>query len=229
MPDPSRQNVALAPTRGRANSTAGIRKPSPVPRNDTGSAVAVDEIDGEPTVEEPLDTAPPRRSKLVTKLVASLVVLVVCAGATAWFTWKTNTALSTSPLSNTALSDAAGSTEVIGQATQAVEQVFSYTYTDLPKTERAMNSWLTGRAVEQYQALYGQLKTQAAQQKLTLQTTVRTIGVVSLQGDRAELLAFLDQRAVREGTATPSTGGGQLKIVAERAGGTWKVSDFGTL
>jgi len=181
------------------------------------------------TVEEPLDMAPPRRSKLVTKLVASLVVLVVCAGATAWFTWKTNTALSTSPLSNTALSDAAGSTEVIGQATQAVEQVFSYTYTDLPKTERAMNSWLTGRAVEQYQALYGQLKTQAAQQKLTLQTTVRTIGVVSLQGDRAELLAFLDQRAVREGTATPSTGGGQLKIVAVRAGGTWKVSDFGTL
>ena len=50
-------------------------------------------------------------------------------------------------------------------------------------------------------------------------------GVVSLTGDRARLLVFLDQTAQRAGAAA-TTAAAQLSVTAHLVGGHWRISDL---
>ena len=152
------------------------------------------------------------------------LVAVLLGSAAVWFGVAAAQLHNGPAASNSALTDAAATAEVKRQITTAINAVFSYDYANISKTEQSARRLLTGSAGAEYEQLIGTVKQQAPQQKLVLTTTVVSAGVVMLQGDRARLLVFADQRNVRSDTGEASYAGAQFAVDAVRAGGIWKIS-----
>lgn len=123
---------------------------------------------------------------------------------------------------NKALTDAAATSRVSGEVGDALARIFSYTPDGVARTEQDAKDVLDGKAARQYESLFGQVREQVAEQKLTLATRVVSSGVTSLRGDRARLLFFLDQTTTREGRK-PTTAAAQLSVSAERRDGDWRI------
>ena len=128
--------------------------------------------------------------------------------------------------SNQALADAAATSEVNGQISDAVAKVFSYDFADTAKTEKAANELLVGDAVGKYNELFATIKEQAPKQKLVVTTTVKTSAVKLLQDDRAEVLLFVDQNAVRTDSGENNIGPAQILVGAEKQGDQWKINQI---
>ncbi|MFG1806431.1 hypothetical protein [Streptomyces sp. NPDC049040] len=131
---------------------------------------------------------------------------------------------------NTALTDTARTSEVKGQIAAAVNAVFSYDYADTARTDAAARRLLTGKAVQQYAGMLAEVRTQAPAQKLVLTTTVTDTGVETIDGDRAHVLVFADQR----NTSTAKAGAGStyaaamFAVDAVHQDGTWKIASIDT-
>lgn len=160
---------------------------------------------------------------LTIALGAVAVVFLAAATVFGVFAYRTSNDASAS---NSALADPVETSSVIGQVTNAVQTVFSYNYTDTAKTEQAAQTLLTGKAVDQYNQLFGQVKQLAPQQKLVDTVTVQQAGVKMLDGDRAEVLLFLDQRAVRTDNGQSNGGPSQMIASAQKINGVWKINNF---
>lgn len=168
----------------------------------------------EEVVPEPV---PRSRRPLVFGAVA-----LVMASLAGWFALEARDA--TAVLAhNTALTDVAATAEVGDQVGKALGTMFSYRYDDPAKSEQAAKAVLTGPALGQYDQLFAQVRTLAAEQKLVVTSAPVVSGVKVLDGDRASLLVFLDQTGVR-GDGQRSTGAAQLSVTAERADGKWRVT-----
>jgi Mce-associated membrane protein len=160
-------------------------------------------------------------------LPITLVVLAaVLAGFAVWFGGEASALSSGGDAENRALSDAAGTSEVNGQVSSAVEKVFSYSFADTASTENAAKQLLSGKAADQYNQLFSQIKQQAPAQKLVVTVKVVTSGVKMLQGDRAQVLLFLDQTATRTDANQTNSGAAQLTVNAEKHGGNWVITDL---
>lgn len=129
---------------------------------------------------------------------------------------------------NAALADNARTSEVKGEIADAVNTAFSYNYADMAKTERAAETLLTGKAVRQYDAMFAPVREQAAERGLVLTTTVTDSAVKLLQGDRARLLVFADQRNTRTSDGRSSYSGAVLAVDAVRQDGRWKIAGIDT-
>ncbi|MFG1858819.1 hypothetical protein ACGFJT_43780 [Actinomadura geliboluensis] len=125
-----------------------------------------------------------------------------------------------------AVLDDVATTEVIGDVSTALGKVFTYGPGDVAATEQAANRELAGAALTQYRRLFGQVKRQAAAQRVTLTTRVVRAGVVSLTGDDARLLVFLDQTATRAGRPGGTPAAAQLLVTAHRDHGHWSITDL---
>jgi Mce-associated membrane protein len=160
----------------------------------------------------------------MTRILAVVVVLAV--GCAVWFGIET---ASLSPSDNAALVDTAATSSVTAEVGDAVKAVFSYDYANLARTERAASEYLIGDAVTQYQAQFASARTRATAEKLVRTTTVRALGVRSLQGDEASVLLFLDQQTVAQGGGAPSSSVAQLSVTAKRVDGHWKLATLTAL
>ncbi|MFE9461459.1 hypothetical protein [Streptomyces californicus] len=129
---------------------------------------------------------------------------------------------------NLALTDAAATTRVTGDVSNALTKVFSYAPGSTAATRAAAKQVLTGKALQQYAALFGQVERQSADQKLTLTSEVVRAGVTRLTGDSAHLLVFLDQVYERQGRA-PTTAAAQLTVTAELRDGRWWIVEIGSI
>lgn len=125
-----------------------------------------------------------------------------------------------------AVLDDVATTEVIGDVSTALGKVFTYGPDDVATTEQAADRELSGAALKQYRRLFGQVKRQAPAQRVTLATRVVRAGVVSLTGDTARLLVFLDQTATRAGKAAGTPAAAQLMVTAHRDHGHWTITDL---
>lgn len=123
-----------------------------------------------------------------------------------------------------AVLDDVATTEVIGDVPTALGKVFTYGPDDVAAAEQAANSDLSGAALTQYRRLFGQVKRQAPAQRVTLTTRVVRAGVVSLSGDTARLLVFLDQTATRAGKADGTPAAAQLMVTVHRDRGHWSIT-----
>ncbi|MEU3626530.1 hypothetical protein [Amycolatopsis coloradensis] len=203
---PVRRGVKVA---GKMGGSVRVLEPSPE---------AEEEV-AEPAEEAADEAVEPvrRRALLVFGAVA-----VVMAGLAGWFAIEARDA--TAVLThNTALTDVATTAEVSDQVGKALGTVFSYRHDDPAKSEQAAKEVLTGQALGQYDQLFAQVRSLAAEQKLVVTSTPVVSGVKILDGDRASLLVFLDQTGVR-GDGQRSTGAAQLSVTAERAEGRWRVT-----
>lgn len=129
---------------------------------------------------------------------------------------------------NVALTDPVATREVAVSITNVVDTIFSYDYADLARTQRAAQDVLTGRAIGQYNDLFGLVARQAPAQRLVVTVRVTACGVESLHGDRARLLVFADQTNARSPGGV-TTVGVQFAVDAQRENGRWKIADIDTL
>lgn len=163
-------------------------------------------------------------------LPAALGVAVVLLGGLAfWFAEEARGLHATPAARNAALTDTARTSEVKGKVNDAVNALFSYDYADASRNEQAVRTLLTGKAVGQWGAMFAQVRTQAPRQKLVLTTTVTDSAVELLDGDRAHLLLFADQRNTAATTKQTTYAAAMLGIDAVRRNGTWKIANIDTL
>ncbi|MFG2519646.1 hypothetical protein [Streptomyces sp. NPDC048527] len=163
----------------------------------------------------------PRRRFLLGTTVAS-VLLALVGGV---FLYQAHELRSTPAAANRALTDAEATTRVGGDVGSALAKVFSYTPGGTDATERSAREVLSGRAAHQYEQLFAQVKGNVRTQRVTLTTQAVRIGTVSLRGDTAHLLIFLDQTA-RRGGGKPTTSAAQLSVTARLRGDVWLIVDI---
>jgi Mce-associated membrane protein len=216
------RTAGRAPRTATAPATAAAR-----PRPRTRTAVA-----DRPAAEEPAGRPRRRKPTRLTVAVTLLALLTVALGAFAAVAAGRAGALrDTVAGHNTALTDTARTSEVKGQVAEAVNAVFSYDYADTARTDAAAKKLLTGKAVQQYAAMLAQVRAQAPAQKLVLTTTVTDTGVVTIDGDRARVLVFADQRntsTAAEADAGSTYAAAMFAVDAVRQKGTWKIASIDT-
>lgn len=215
---------------------APTAKPSPTPKARPEQAAVTAELPrlndaGEPwaapDADDFADGAAGGRERHSLRLPVTLgVVAVVLGGLAAWF--GVNAAQAGGGGSNVALTDSATTSEVSGQITSAVNTIFSFNYTDLGKTQRAVQQLLTGNALCQYNELYKLVQQQAPSQKLVLTTSVQDRGVEMLQGDTARVLLLVEQRDTRTTTNQTSDSQSMIAVNAVKQSGAWKISAIDT-
>jgi Mce-associated membrane protein len=152
---------------------------------------------------------------------ALLAVAVLLGGLGTFFLVK-----SRSVSYDAALVDSATTSAVNGQVREAVEKSFSYNYADVSSTEKAAKELLTGKALCQYNAVFGPVKEVAPQQKLVVTVRVVSSAVSSLKDGHATVLVFADQVTTR--TTDNQSGGGtaMLRVSAVDSGGRWKIDNM---
>lgn len=185
----------------------------------------VEEI-AEPPAAQP-EPEPERRSFVLPGALA--IVAVLLGGSAAW-SWKEAAELRGAPSAgNTALTDTARTSEVKGKVTDELNTLFSYDYTDPGRTDEAARKTLTGKAVQQYDTMLAGVRREAPRQKLVLTTTITHSAVELLQGGRARLLVFGDQRDTRATTKETTYAAAMFAVDVIRQDGTWKITNIDTL
>ncbi|MEU2022350.1 hypothetical protein ABZ565_09305 [Streptomyces sp. NPDC016469] len=217
--------ATAAPPRPRTGRGPDPEKPDAtrdtvVPEGETDEE---DEEEGEPETRKATARRRPR-------LPAVLCVLTLLLGAVAAWAFTSAASLRDDPSrQNTALTDISRTSEVKGQITEAVGAVFSYDYASPAKSEAAVTKYLTGKAVQQHEDMLAEVRAQAPKQKLVLTTTVTDSGVEMLDGDRARLLIYADQRNTRTGKSEETTyAAAMFSVDAVRKGGSWRISAIDT-
>jgi Mce-associated membrane protein len=173
--------------------------------------------------------AAPGRSRHPLLLPACLgAVAVVLGGLAVWFGLEASSATSGVDTSNAALTDPVATRQVTQQVTSAVNKIFSYNYADTATTSRAAAALLTGKARQQYDTLFKLVRRDAPKEKLVLTTTVTNSGVEFLDGGRARLLIFADQRDTAGSARQTTDAGAMFAVNAVNQGGRWKISSIDT-
>ena len=113
--------------------------------------------------------------------------------------------------------------EGVDHVVEAMATLFSYRFDDTTDHARDL---LRGKAIEQHQRMFEQIRRQAAAQRLVLASKVVRAGVRVREGDRAVLLVFLDQALARGDTGQTSVAAAQLTVTTERIDGRWRVTDL---
>ncbi|MEU6842330.1 hypothetical protein ABZ930_10720 [Streptomyces sp. NPDC046716] len=175
----------------------------------------------------PRAAAPPRR------LLAALCLLTLLLGAFAgWAHARSHALTDTAAAQNTALTDAARTSEVKGQAEKAVNALFSYDYANPKTAEKAAADLLTGKAVGQHRTLLAPVLAQAQEQKTVVTTTVTDSAVERIDGDRARVLVYADQSststAAKAKDAAGNYAGAMLALDLVHRDGRWLVSAIDT-
>lgn len=183
----------------------------------------------EPLEEAPADTARPGmlQRRLAVPLLA--VALIVLTGLAVFFALA-DARLNGSPAaSNTALVDMAATTAATGQLTAALKVAYSYDYARLDENERDSRAGMTPSMADQFSKLFAQVRQYAPEQKAVVTATIVVSGVQSIEGDRAVLIAFMDQQATRTGAdGKPSQffAPGRLTVVGKKIDGHWKIDSM---
>ncbi|WP_189160143.1 hypothetical protein [Lentzea pudingi] len=187
--------------------------PSATPKKKAAAAVKAEPADQVDAAEAPF------RGWMIP---AALLVVAVLLGALGTFFLMKSRSVSY----DAALVDSATTSEVNGQIREAVEKSFSYNFADVESTEKAAKELLTGKALCQYNAVFGPVKEVAPQQKLVVTVRVVSSAVSSLKDDHATVLVFADQVTTR--TTDNQSGGGtaMLRVSAVDDGGRWKIDNM---
>jgi Mce-associated membrane protein len=202
--------------------TTGAARPDDLVVAEKGAGTKPGRLARHARVDDRPTRTPAQRQISVAIVLA--VVAVILGGLAVYFRGEIEKL--TSGDSNSALTDSGATSQVTGQLSDAIKKTFSYNYTDLDSTEKAVKEVLSGKALCEYNLLFAELKQYAPEQKIILATTVRQIGVVRLEGDRAEALIYIDQQSTRVDTNKTVYVGAQFAVQAHRDNDRWKIIEF---
>ncbi|MFI2911668.1 nuclear transport factor 2 family protein [Streptomyces sp. PDY-4] len=164
-----------------------------------------------------------RGGRLRGVLLGGLAALLVAGGC--GFLYGAHQLESDGAARNRALTDTEATDRVAGEVGNALARVFSYTPDGTAAAERSARTVLGGRAARQYQDLFGQVRDDLTEQRVTLSTRAVRTGVIELDGDRARLLVFLDQTS-RRGDDAATTAAAQLTVTARLENDRWLIVDL---
>ncbi|TWF93149.1 hypothetical protein [Saccharopolyspora dendranthemae] len=215
-PESSAAETSAAESSAAETSAA---KSSQAESEESGSEDAA-EPESEESKSEEQDSGKTGSPWVLWSATAVLAALAIFFGVATYTTYNTGSA------ANEALTSAGETSEVNGQISEGVEKLFSYDFNDTAKTENAAKDLLVGSAVQKYNELFALVKQQAPQQQLIVTTTAKNSAVTHLEGDRAEVLVFLDQHAMRANTGESNIGPAQLSVSAEKQGDKWKITQL---
>lgn len=168
----------------------------------------------------------PRRGRSLALRLVLIVLSAALAVVGVAFVVRANQLNDQQANSNHAISDANRTSEVIGEVSTGLNQVFSYDYRKPQVAQAAAKRWLTGSAPAQYKTLFDQLQKLAPGQKLTFVAKVSVAGVTNLHGSHAQLLVFLDQESTRATDGQSSISAAQVRVGAVRDGNLWRIDDI---
>ena len=190
-----------------------IRK---VPR--TASAEPAEVAGDDPGAE----TAAPPAARRGLPGAAVLLALAVLLGAVAVIA-SFKPGVTATGGGNTAFVDTAATSEVTAAAVNAVQKTYSYTFATIGSDLTAATDLMTPDMASKHQANISTIKDAVTQAKTTSKAQVTADGVRTLQGDRAEVVAFVVVTSDNGGTALAPV---PLRFTAQmqRVDGTWKLS-----
>lgn len=166
-----------------------------------------------------------RRGRAVPLLAAALVVLT---GLAVLFGVLDAEKRGTPAATNTALVDVGATSEVAGQLGDALETIYSYDFARLDENERAAREVITPAFAQEFDALWAQVRELAPAQQAVVSATVRQAAVRSIEGDRAEVLVFMDQQATRAAQGDQAgqlSSEGRLTVTGELVDGHWRIAN----
>ncbi|WP_052120222.1 hypothetical protein [Amycolatopsis sp. MJM2582] len=205
-----------------------VAKPTPRAK---ARAVAEEKPDDLEEAEAEVDESSRDEKKPGSKqliLAGALVVVGLLLAATAVL-FKIQADDVSSSTNNTALLDVAKTAQVKDQVAKATEALFSYDYNNIAKTETAAADLLVNDDVRaKYNLLMGEVKRLAPQQKMVVTCKVTRSAVIRLEGDRADVMVFVDQSSTRADTNKTTAGSAQLHLNAELQGDKWKITAMNT-
>ena len=113
--------------------------------------------------------------------------------------------------------------EVTAAAVNAVQKTYSYTFATIGSDLTAATDLMTPDMASKHQANIATIKDAVTQAKTTSKAQVTADGVRTLQGDRADVVAFVVVTSDNGGTALAPV---PLRFTAQmqRVDGTWKLS-----
>lgn len=228
QPDEPVQDVETPET--EENLFAPPAKPSPRRKSrDEGTAKPADFEEAEAALAESGDEPEAERPRRNPYLIAGALfgLAIVLAGFATWFKIEDNKI--SAATENTALLDAARTSQVNQAATSAAETLFSYDYNNIAKTQNAAKDLLLNDEVKAtYNNLMGEVERLAPQQKIVVTVKASRSAVVMLNGDFAKVMVFVDQTATRTDQNQTSSGSAQLWLQMQYVDGKWKVSNLNT-
>ncbi|MDN5933995.1 MAG: hypothetical protein L0I24_23475 [Pseudonocardia sp.] len=154
-------------------------------------------------------------------LAAALVVLIALA---AFFGIATASLRGSPAATNTALTDLATTSEVSSQLGDALEVLYSYDFARLDENERAAREVITDEFTPEFERLFAQVRELAPQQQAVVSAVVSVSAVQLIEGDRAVLVAFMDQQATTVASAEQVAAAGRLTVTGELVDGRWKIA-----
>jgi Mce-associated membrane protein len=156
-----------------------------------------------------------------------VVVIVVCLVLSGLAFWKGREAWTSGPVSNQAVVDVGATAEIVGQTRESIEKIFSYDFTKLDDSVDAARTMSTGAFTQQYLSVFDQtIRTPATQQQLRQTATVVNIGVNSIRGDSAQVMALVQFNAQRTSTGESTNAPGLLRLDMQRVDGRWKLAQL---
>ncbi|WP_410656617.1 hypothetical protein [Amycolatopsis sp. lyj-112] len=208
-------------------------KPSPRAKARAAVQAKPDDIEeaeaeaaGSASDAEPVKTKRPVSRQLVLAGALVVVGLLLAAAAVLFKIQGDDVSNSTD---NTALLDVAKTAQVKDQVAKATEALFSYDYNNIAKTETAAGDLLVNDDVRaKYNLLMGEVKRLAPQQKMVVTCKVTRSAVIRLEGDRADVMVFVDQSSTRADTNKTTAGSAQLHLNAELQSDKWKITAMNT-
>ncbi|GAA2311873.1 hypothetical protein OKJ48_05715 [Streptomyces kunmingensis] len=225
------RRLAQRPATGAATT---IDTASPPERDEAATEPERDEAVPAPRTRvgaERADSAE-RTGRTGRLLLAVLCLLTLLLGGFAgWAYSETRGLKDDAATGNTALTDAARTSEVKGQASKAVNALFSYDHANPGTSEKAAATYLTGKAVAQHRALLAPVLAQAKKQKTVVTTTVTDAAVERIDGDRARVLVYADQSSTSTAAKAQDAAnyaGAMLAVDLVRKDGRWLVSALDT-
>lgn len=151
-------------------------------------------------------------------LAAMAVALAATSGSAVVLARDTGSDVPT----DSAFLDTGATTDVVASTTTMVDQVFSVDPRRPRAQDRLVAKHLTASAQEQFRELYAPYLSKKAA-GIALRTTATSVGVLRLEGSRAEVLVVADQQAAAPDGRT-NAGTATIRLTLARTAGDWQIT-----
>lgn len=166
-----------------------------------------------------------RRPGPLSTALALAAVLLIAAAVLATVSWvhADGAKDSAGTTANVALVDAPDTQQVAAAAVDILQKAYSYSYTSIDANLDAAVAMMTPDMAAQHRANFNTIRKTVTDAKTTTKATVVSDGVKLLEGDRAEVIAFVAVTGDNGGTALKPSG---YRFTANmlRTNGKWQLS-----